>query len=118
MSLVLLLGEFIIFMIRITFLRIMLFAFPMLILAQPQIQSVVSAASFQPGLPAGGALATLFVSGTIGAPGTYIAPPGEPLPMSLAGFDISINEAYAPILAVVVPLLAGLATPKSTSGSR
>jgi uncharacterized protein (TIGR03437 family) len=104
MSLVLLLGEFIIFMIRITFLRIMLFAFPMLILAQPQIQSVVSAASFQPGLPAGGALATVFVSGsTTATPGTYVAPTSEPLPLSLGGVGISINGASAPILAVVIP---------------
>jgi uncharacterized protein (TIGR03437 family) len=94
-------------MIRVAFSRILLLALPALTWGQPQIPLVVNAASFQPGLPAGGALATLFVSGTIGTPGTYIAPPGQPLPMSLAGFDISINEAYAPILAVVVPPAGG-----------
>lgn len=94
-------------MIRVAFSRILLLVFPVLTWGQPQTPLVVNAASFQPGLPAGGALATLFVSSTIGTPGTYIAPAGQPLPMSLAGFDISINQAYAPILAVIVPSAGG-----------
>jgi uncharacterized protein (TIGR03437 family) len=72
--------------------------------AQPAIVSVVNAASFQTGLPYGGALATVFVSGLSGlTPGTYIAPSSQALPYSLGGVQVTVNGAFAPILAVSVP---------------
>lgn len=71
---------------------------------QPKIVSVVNSASFQPGLPAGGALATAFVSGLTGlTPGTYVTPSSQPLPHSLGGVTVTLNDDYAPLLAVVVP---------------
>lgn len=77
-------------------------------LAQPQITAVVDSASFQPGLPAGGGLATLFCSGVVSVnPGTYLPTSSSPLPNQLAGFQISVNLAWAPILAVVVTTSGG-----------
>jgi uncharacterized protein (TIGR03437 family) len=72
--------------------------------SQPAIVSVVNSASFQTGMPAGGALATSFVSG-LGAlkPGTYVAPAAKPLPYTLGGVTLVINNDYAPLLAVIVP---------------
>jgi len=70
---------------------------------QPTIQAVVNAATFQPGLPYVGGLATLYVSGLSGAPGTYIAASSAPLPFALAGVGVEVNYAAAPILAVVIP---------------
>jgi hypothetical protein len=72
--------------------------------AQPKIEAVVNAASWQSGLPLGGALATVFVSGLTGlTPGTYVAPSGQPLPRTLGGVEVFINEDYAPLLAVIIP---------------
>lgn len=73
--------------------------------SQGQITAVMNAASFQSGLPSGGALATIFCSGlplNVGKPGTYLAPTSSPLPYELAGFDVSINGTLAPLLAVTI----------------
>ncbi len=78
--------------------------FPGALSAQPKIVAVVNSASWQSGLPAGGALATAFVSGLPGlTPGTYVAPPSQPLPYTLAGVTAIVNNDYAPLLAVIVP---------------
>jgi uncharacterized protein (TIGR03437 family) len=72
--------------------------------SQANIAGVVNSASFQSGLPAGGALATAFVSGlTALIPGTYVAPSSTPLPHYLGGVTVSVNDDYAPLLAVIVP---------------
>ena len=79
-----------------------------LLCAQPQITGVVNSASFQSGLPSGGALATVFCSGVVSAsPGTYLAPNPSLPPTTLAGFQVNINLANAPILAVVVTSAGG-----------
>jgi uncharacterized protein (TIGR03437 family) len=79
------------------------------LLSQAQITGVVNAASFAPGLPFGGALATVFLSGLAGVqPGTYVAPSPSPLPGQLAGFQVDVNGSYAPILAVVVTSSGGV----------
>ena len=71
---------------------------------QPQIVAVVNSATYQSGLPYGGALATAYVSGLAGLkPGTYIAPLSQPLPSGLGGIVVGVNGALAPILAVVIP---------------
>jgi uncharacterized protein (TIGR03437 family) len=71
---------------------------------QPKIDAVVNAASFQPGLPAGGSLATAFCSNLTHTgstkPGIYIA--SSPVPYELGGLSVSVNGARAPILAVVI----------------
>ena len=73
------------------------------LLAQPSVLAVVNAASFQSGLPAGGALATAYVTGlTALTAGTYLAPPSQPLPYKLGGITVTIDNDYAPLLAVVV----------------
>src|ERR1700739_1322007 len=41
--------------------------------------------------------------GLTAAPGTYVAPAGQPLPFSLAGISVAVTAGAAPILAVVVP---------------
>jgi len=80
------------------------FAFVVAVSGQPKIVSVVNSASFQSGLPAGGALATVFVSGVTGLqPGTYLAPLAQPLPHTLGGVSVAINDDYAALLAVIVP---------------
>src|SRR5512138_806422 len=73
--------------------------------SQVKIEAIVESASFQPGLPAGGALATIFLSGFTDRsrikPGIYVA--SSPLPYELAGFSVNINVGGAsPILAVIV----------------
>lgn len=60
--------------------------------------SVENAAGFQPGLPASGGIAALYVDG-ISSNGTTVAP-GLPLPTQLAGVSVSVNGIAAPILAV------------------
>jgi len=71
-------------------------------LSQPKITAVVNAASFLPGLPGGGSLATIFCSGVVGVkPGTYVAS-GSPLPYVLGGLSVTINTGLAPMLAVVI----------------
>jgi uncharacterized protein (TIGR03437 family) len=76
--------------------------------SQPQITAVVSSASFQQALPSGGGLATLFCSGRVAAnPGIYVPSTSSPLPTELAGFQVNINGANAPILAVAVTASSG-----------
>jgi len=71
---------------------------------QPKVVAVVNSASFQSGLPAGGALATAYVSGlTALMPGIYVAPASQPLPHTLGGVTVSVNDDFAPLLAVIVP---------------
>jgi len=75
---------------------------------QLQITSVVNSASFEAGLPRGGALATLFCTlqfiGYPGPdPGVYLASPTSALPYQLGGLQVFVNNAPAPILSVVVP---------------
>ncbi len=64
---------------------------------------VVNSASYQRGLPSGGALATAFCQGVVGEPGLHVAPPSSPPPFTLAGVQISVNKSLAPILAVYIP---------------
>jgi uncharacterized protein (TIGR03437 family) len=69
---------------------------------QAQITSVVNAASFQPGLPSGGSLATMFCSGLNNLKaGTYLAS-SSPLPYTLGGLTVTVNNGVAPLLAVVI----------------
>jgi hypothetical protein len=67
--------------------------------AGPQFSwdSITNAASFAPGLPMPGGLATIFVHGLNGA-GTVTAT--SPLPTELAGISILVQGIPAPILAV------------------
>jgi uncharacterized protein (TIGR03437 family) len=73
---------------------------PSLNLAQAQIQNIVvtSGASFQPGLPPGGSIGTIFctgltVSGVVSAEAT-------PLPYTLSGITVTIGGVPAPLFAV------------------
>jgi uncharacterized protein (TIGR03437 family) len=70
----------------------------------------VDAATGLLGLPMGGTLATIYVSGLIGTPGLAVAPSSSPLPFELAGVRVAVNNAAAPILAVVIPA-PGSSTP-------
>jgi uncharacterized protein (TIGR03437 family) len=65
---------------------------------QFRADSIADAASFHPGLPRPGGLASLFVRG-LSAAGT-ITPQGYPLPKELAGVSILVNGIPAPILAI------------------
>jgi hypothetical protein len=60
--------------------------------------SIVNAASFHPGLPSPGGLASLFVTG-LNVTGVQTAS-GYPLPIELAGVTILVQGVPAPILAV------------------
>lgn len=73
--------------------------------AQDQIKvlSVVNSASFEAGIPSGGALATIFCTGLTVAPGTFVSQSSSPLPFQLGGVQVMVNGVKAPILAVVVP---------------
>jgi uncharacterized protein (TIGR03437 family) len=72
--------------------------------SQPAVVAVVNSASFQNGLPAGGALATAYASGlTALKPGTYVPPASQPLPHTLGGVTVIVDNDYAPLLAVIVP---------------
>ena len=70
--------------------------------AQQQIQilAVVNAASYQVGIPEPGALATIFCSGLTGITGIVTAPSQTPLPLQLAGVNVSVNLGATPLLAV------------------
>lgn len=78
-----------------------------LLQAQPgQLQlTIVNSASFQPGMPHGGSLATIFITpgptGWPAKPGIYAS--STPLAPALQNFQVLVNGAVAPILAVVVP---------------
>lgn len=74
------------------------------LIAQPKIIAVVNAASFQPGLPAGGALATAYVTGLSGLkPGTYAASSSQAVPQLLGGIGVLVNQTSSAILAVNIP---------------
>jgi uncharacterized protein (TIGR03437 family) len=62
------------------------------------IDGITNAASFQPGLPMSGGLASMFVHG-LTISGTVEAA-GAPLPLELAGVSIIVNGIPAPILSV------------------
>jgi uncharacterized protein (TIGR03437 family) len=74
----------------------------------PQIVAVVNAATFKSGLPTGGALATVFVSGLNDPkyfhPGLCVAS-ALPLPNQLASIRVSVCNGIAPLLAVSIPPL-------------
>jgi uncharacterized protein (TIGR03437 family) len=65
--------------------------------------SVVNSASYQPGLPSGGALATIFCPQLPGKAGLYIAPSSAPPPFALGGLEVLVNRTPAPLLAVYIP---------------
>ena len=68
---------------------------------QVQCLLVVNSASFEPGLPEPGSLATVFCTGIRTVSGIVAAPTFLPLPQQLSGVSILINDYYAaPILAV------------------
>ena len=71
------------------------------------------AASYAPGLPLQGGLASVFLSG-LNLSGTMIAS-GSPLPNELAGVSILVGGAPAPILAVAP--LASLASADAGAGT-
>ena len=78
-------------------------------LAEASIDRVINTATGLPGLPAGGALATIFLSGLSDPPinlasGKYVAS-GLPLPFQLGGVKVTFydGEVLAPILSVTVP---------------
>lgn len=74
---------------------------------QATIVSIANAAlpgSLPSKLPAGGALATAYVTGLSDLqPGNYLAPTNQPLPLSLGGVSVVVNNGAAPLLAVAVP---------------
>lgn len=61
--------------------------------------AIVNAASYAPGLPFAGALASVFVNGLTGIDGTFEAT-GNPLPAELQGVSVKVDGEPAPILAV------------------
>ena len=68
---------------------------------QVQCSPVVNSASFEPGLPEPGSLATVFCTGIRTVSGIVTAPTFLPLPQEVSGVSILINDFYvAPILAV------------------
>ena len=65
---------------------------------QVQCSLVVNSASFEPGLPEPGSLATVFCTGIRTVSGIVVAPTFLPLPQQLSGVSILINDSYvAPI---------------------
>ncbi len=64
-----------------------------------QILAVTNAATFLPGLPSSGSLATVFCSGLRNIEGVIVAE-GVPLPSELAGVTVFIRGLPAPLLAV------------------
>ena len=68
---------------------------------QVQCSLVVNSASYEPGLPEPGSLATVFCTGIRSVSGIVVAPTFLPLPQELSGVSILINDSsVAPILAV------------------
>jgi uncharacterized protein (TIGR03437 family) len=63
------------------------------------ITALTNAASFAPGLPAAGGLASLFLSGLTGPP-AILTGTGSPLPAALGGFTIKISGESAALLSV------------------
>ena len=73
------------------------------VFSEVKVEAIVNAASYERGVPAGGSLATVFLSGTTLRPGTYLAPQTGPIPYQLGGIQVNVNGALAPLLAVIVP---------------
>jgi uncharacterized protein (TIGR03437 family) len=67
--------------------------------AQIQVLGVTDAATFTPGLPFAGSLATVFCTGLTGITGVQAAT-SYPLPDQIAGVSVTINGTMAPLLAV------------------
>jgi uncharacterized protein (TIGR03437 family) len=61
--------------------------------------AVVNSASYAPGLPYAGGLASVFLTGLTGVD-RIIAASGYPLPTQLAGVSVKVNGELAPLLAV------------------
>ena len=72
--------------------------------AWPQVQ-VLNSSSLQPGLPSGGSLATIFftIPPFTLTSGTYTAPASRPLPFTLGGLEVLVNNSPAPLLSVDIP---------------
>jgi uncharacterized protein (TIGR03437 family) len=68
--------------------------------AQIQILAVVNSASYQDGLPEPGSLATIFCTGLTGVTGIASPATQTPLPLQLAGVQVTVNLGAAPLLAV------------------
>ncbi len=64
-----------------------------------RILAVTNAASFVPGVPANGSLATIFSTGLTGITGV-VGADRLPLPLQLAGVSVRVHGVPAPILAV------------------
>jgi uncharacterized protein (TIGR03437 family) len=60
---------------------------------------IVNSASYAPGLPSAGGLATVFLTGLTRVNG-IVAASGYPLPTELAGVSVKVNGELAPLLAV------------------
>jgi uncharacterized protein (TIGR03437 family) len=67
--------------------------------AQIRVLAVTDAATFTPGLPFSGSLATVFCTGLTGITGVQSAA-NYPLPDQIAGVSVTINGTSAPLLAV------------------
>jgi uncharacterized protein (TIGR03437 family) len=67
--------------------------------AQIRVLAVTDAATFTPGLPFAGSLATIFCTGLAGISGVQSAA-NYPLPDQIAGVSVTINGTSAPLLAV------------------
>jgi uncharacterized protein (TIGR03437 family) len=67
--------------------------------AQIQVLAVTDAATFTPGLPFYGSLATVFCTGLTGTNGVQSAS-SYPLPYQIAGVSVTISGGMAPLLAV------------------
>lgn len=68
--------------------------------AQIQILAVVNSASYQTGIPEPGSLATIFCTGLTGMAGIVSPDTQFPLPLKLAGVQVTVNLGPAPLLAV------------------
>jgi uncharacterized protein (TIGR03437 family) len=68
--------------------------------AQIQILAVVNSASYQAGIPEPGSLATIFCSGLKGIAGIVSSSTQSPLPLQIAGVEVTVNLGSAPLLAV------------------
>jgi uncharacterized protein (TIGR03437 family) len=68
--------------------------------AEIQVLAVVNSASYQAGLAEPGSLASIFCTGLTGISGIKLADTQVPLPLQLAGVQVSINLGSAPLLAV------------------
>src|SRR3974390_836068 len=65
-----------------------------------KILAIVNAASYEAGVPRGGALASIFCTGLLDINGTILPQPSSPLPSSLHDVQVRINGGTAPILSI------------------